>query len=295
MPAVHTTLSNCYVPLPATKPPTKINPNSRPDGSTKSRSTTFINATTNTHRNSKTIRRLCIDRHILSSSTGSSLIELGHTKVLCSVHGPRPLSSSSMPNTSNSGGSGGTETGTLNCQIRYAPTFGHRPETMVMESATNLDGYGGAGTMPSSSTAATLTESQLSARLQDAITPSVPLDLLQKNVVDVFVMVLQDDGESSVWVASVMATSLALSDAGVEIYDLVSAFSVAIIPREHINLHNAKVDRLSNNGNSMDVDVDDEEIDGISKANPKYCLLADPDEDELALAYAQKHQKSKKK
>jgi exosome complex component MTR3 len=147
--------------------------------------------------------------------------------------------------------------GVLNCELRYAPTFGIRPETKVLTTATNLDGYSaGAG---GSGSGLSAQEVELSLRLHDAISPAVPLEFLMKNVVDVFVMVLQDDG--SVFSASAIAASLALSDAGVEIYDLVSACSVAVIPRSIVV------------GTSVNDDDDQE--------GGAYQLLADPSEDEI--------------
>lgn len=245
-------LSNCYVPLPYNnlKKKTTINPSSRPSGGDKK-------------RNSKSIRHLCIDRHVLSNSTGSSLIELGHTKVLCNVHGPRPISSHN--------GNVSVAKGVLNCQVRFAPHFGVKPETKIMTAATNLDGF--ANTSSSSNNAQ---ETELSSRLNDCIAPSVPLHLLMKNVVDVFVMVLQDDG--AIFPACVIAASLALADSGVETYGLVTAFSVAVIPKQVV----------MNVGGDNDVSMDDDEEDntGISKSDSNLYILADPNAKETLLAEA---------
>ena len=65
---------------------------------------------------------------------------------------------------------------------RFAPNFGVRPESKAMSTATNLDGYGSGG---GSSTE----EIELSSRLHRTISSSIPLELLRKSVVDVFVMV----------------------------------------------------------------------------------------------------------
>jgi exosome complex component MTR3 len=249
MPSAKTTLTNCYTPSVATPLSHRISPSRRPCGDGKSNET----------RSAKAIRRLCLDRSILTSSTGSSLVELGHTKVLCSVHGPRPATSSSL-----STGKEFHSSGVLNCELRFAPTFGMRPETKVLTTATNLDGYSA-----SSSGGTSDQEVELSSRLHDAISPSIPLDLLMKSVVDVFVMVLQDDG--SVFAASTIAASMALSDAGVEVYDMVTACSVAIIPRGI--------------GSLVVEDKDgDEDKSGISSSDSKFCLLADPVEDEIMAA-----------
>ena len=88
-----------------------------------------------------------------------------------------------------------------------------------------------------------------------------------KSVVDVFVMVLQDDG--SVFAASVVAASIALSDAGVEVYDMVSACSVAVI---HRSVSSFRTDHENANEKNS------------SSKKSDYMLLADPDEDEMLVA-----------
>mmetsp|Transcript_19681 Transcript_19681/g.24271 ORF Transcript_19681/g.24271 Transcript_19681/m.24271 type:complete len:312 (+) Transcript_19681:226-1161(+) len=250
MPLGNPSLTNCYTPsLKLPIPKNEFNdPSKRPfgDGTSETRS-------------SKSIRRLYLDRSVLSSSSGSSLVELGHTKVLCSVHGPRPSTSSSL---STGGGKEFHSSGVLNCELRFAPTFGIRPETTVITTPTNLDGFSSSAGSGGGTSAQ---EIELSSRLHDAISPSIPLELLMKSVVDVFVMVLQDDG--SVFAASVIAASMALADAGIEIYDLVSACSVAIVPRG-VETKEKKVD-------------DGDSIRNVDGKKTGFNLLVDPVENEL--------------
>jgi len=139
---------------------------------------------------------------MLTQSAGSALVELGHTKVLCAVHGPRTASSSFGKTEFHSEGS-------LNCEFRYAPEFG----------ASQRDG--------ASSAFLSNEEVELSARVRDAIVASIPLEKLSKCVLDVYVMVLQADG--AVLSAAITAASLALADAGVELYDLVPCCSAAVV------------------------------------------------------------------
>lgn len=257
MPSTKTTLTSCYTPTASSSQKHLLISKSlstRPDGS----------GNPNQTRTSNSIRRLCLDRSILSSSTGSSLIELGHTKVICSVHGPRPATSSSL--ISATGKKEFHSKGILNCELRYAPMFGIKPETRVETCSTNLDGYSSIGAFSggSSGTNISAQEIELSSRLHDAISPSIPLDLLMKSVVDVFIMVLQDDG--SVFAASVIAASLALSDAGVEIYDCVTACSVAVVPR------------------SLVVKSGKEDVDENDDFGDNFYLLVDPVEHEILAA-----------
>jgi exosome complex component MTR3 len=244
MPSSNTSLSNCYTPLPSTPSQSQstnnlltINPASRPSGSTSDKT-----------RSSKSIRHLTINRHILSNSTGSSLIEIGHTKILCNVHGPRPLT--------NPNSKGDITSGSLTCQIRYAPFANHKLDHL--NQVSNLDGYGYSNKQSK--------EMELSSKLQDAIFPSLPLDLIQKNVVEIYCLVLQDDG--NILPAMVIAASLALADAGVEVYDLVSAFSVAVIPKGLVDM--------------QETDTGGEE--SLCKSHAGYCLLADPNAREVLAA-----------
>lgn len=252
MPSTKTRLSNCYIPLPAKVPSLKINTSSRLSGAIAIQNNdTSIDNT----RTSSSLRRVYISRHILSSSTGSSLVEIGHTKVLCAVHGPRSVASSSLGGQSGIASEGSSQdSGALNCEIRHAP-FGVMPEIQRMTCPMNLDGY-------STSSNLNQMETELSSRLYDTLKPAIPLHLLKKNVVDVFVMVLQDDG--GVFAASVAAASLALADAGVECFDLVSCFTVAVVPKSIC----------------FQSDEDEEGDDGVGD----YYLLADPSEKEILVS-----------
>jgi exosome complex component MTR3 len=57
--------------------------------------------------------------------------------------------------------------------------------------------------------------------MRDALEVSVNLDKFPKSVIDVYALVLEDDG--SALAAAIICGSLALADAGVELYDIVSA------------------------------------------------------------------------
>ena len=110
------TLTNCYVPLSSTDTSTSSNfdPTNRPtddsnDGNTLSHPKDNSNSTANpkqqsNNRGPRTLRHIHLDKSILSQSTGSSLVEWGHTKLLVSVRGPRPINCSSMNAANNGGG-----------------------------------------------------------------------------------------------------------------------------------------------------------------------------------------------
>ena len=96
---------------------------------------------------------------------------------------------------------------------------------------------------------------EISSRLHDAISIAIPLELLRKSVLDVYVLLLQSDG--SILPASIMAASLALSDAGVELFELVSACSVAVIPAR---VSTAEDNKCRNNQYHILTDPTKEEI-----------------------------------
>ena len=70
-------------------------------------------------------------------------------------------------------------------------------------------------------------ENEGSMLVRQALEPSIQLDILEKSVVDINVLVLEDDG--CYLCAGIIAASLALCDAGIPMFDLVSCCSVAAL------------------------------------------------------------------
>ena len=126
---------------------------------------------------------------VVASADGSALLELAHTKVVCSVFGPQPAEGREY-----------TEHGHLDCSLRLA-SFARRPR---------INGR-----------AAAAEERALSLDLAAALSASVQLHLLPKAAVAVHVLVLQDDGGALP--AAISCASLALADAGIALYGLVAA------------------------------------------------------------------------
>lgn len=58
-----------------------------------------------------------------------------------------------------------------------------------------------------------------------ALTPAVRLELLPKSAVDIYVNVLENDGTNASLAAAIIASSVALADAGIEMLDQVTACS----------------------------------------------------------------------
>lgn len=163
------------------------------------------------------LRRLCLETCVLSTASGSALVELGYTKVLCRVEGPI-TATDSFSNTN-------MDEGVLQCVVNYAPFVGIKPQSSVGNTVTALDsqqvsmGRLNATTMKQ--------EADLSVNLHAALLPSIPLEQFPKCLLTVHVVILQDDG--SALSACIVAASLALADANVELYDMVSSCTVAVL------------------------------------------------------------------
>lgn len=151
------TLTNCYVPLPATSssssrhlfdPLARIDDNDGGDTSLIRKHHTTTTATNKTTRGPRTLRRLRLETSILASSSvsssnnnnggGSSLVEWGHTKLLVSVRGPRPITASSMTK-QHDGSSGGSNGNGVNmvCEVRYMPHVGINIETVALHTLSH--------------------------------------------------------------------------------------------------------------------------------------------------------------
>ncbi|NXJ11077.1 EXOS6 protein, partial [Odontophorus gujanensis] len=137
------------------------------------------------------LRPLFARAGLLSQAEGSAYVELsGGTKVLCAAWGPREAA--------EPGGAVGA--GRLLCEFRRAPfcSRGARPRP------------GGAAERDA--------EREAAAALREALEPAVRLARYPRARLTVSVMLLQDGG--SALAAAISAASLALADAGVEMYDL---------------------------------------------------------------------------
>ena len=131
----------------------------------------------------------------ISRAQGSCFAEVGDTKVMVGVYGPRQSSRFQ----------GYSDHGHLACDVRYTP-FAHPHR--------HVDRH-------------TLAEKRFASNLAKALTPAVHLESFPKSTVDVFVSVLEADGNELA--VAVAAASLALADAGVEMRGLVSSCAVTMV------------------------------------------------------------------
>ncbi|KAL5716970.1 Exosome complex component RRP41-like [Ranunculus cassubicifolius] len=128
----------------------------------------------------------------VNSASGSAYAEFGNTKVIVSVFGPRESKKAMMY----------SDTGRLNCNVSYT-TF-----------ATSTRGQGS-------------DHKEFSSMLHKALEGAVMLDSFPKTTVDIFALVLESGGSDLPVVIS--CASLALADAGIMMFDLVTSVSVCCL------------------------------------------------------------------
>ncbi|KAM4721481.1 exosome complex component MTR3 [Rhinophrynus dorsalis] len=136
-------------------------------------------------------RAVFVRAGLLSQAKGSAYLEAGNmgTKVLCAVYGPRER---------GMGGERSEPRGRLLCELRWAPFSRCGPW--------------------SGSTPIGLSPRQAGLLLQESLEPAVRLDRYPRAEVVVWVLVLEDRG--SALPAAVSCASLALADAGIEMFDI---------------------------------------------------------------------------
>jgi exosome complex component MTR3 len=134
---------------------------------------------------------------VVSRAVGSAYIESGGTKIICAVYGPRQTERALY-----------SEQGRIRCDVRYTSSTTPEPERHKR----------------------TTEEKEPSQQMQRALEVCVRLEKYPKSVIDIFVTVLDSDG--GVLPLAITCGSLALAHAGIEMFDLVAACSVASIDRQ---------------------------------------------------------------
>lgn len=145
-------------------------------------------------RTPENLRPPVLQTGTVSQATGSGYIELGGTKVLCGVYGPREVGKETY-----------SEEGRVKVDVKYA-TF-----------AAAVRGKFGQSTE----------ERLLSSQLHQALRGAILAETFPKATVDVFVLILEAKGGELP--AAVLAASMALAHAGVAMRDLVTCCSLARI------------------------------------------------------------------
>ena len=145
-------------------------------------------------RTQNEIRKIFLKTGVVSKAKGSAYIEMGNTKVVCSVFDPREV-----PNKN-----GYCVQGEIYCEFKFAP-FSCQKRKIHQQNAE---------------------EKQYSLILQRALEPAVCLHEFPNFQVDVYAMVLDNAGSSLA--AAIMAASIALANASVPMFGLVTASTIGV-------------------------------------------------------------------
>ncbi|XP_053658700.1 exosome complex component MTR3-like [Anopheles marshallii] len=132
---------------------------------------------------------------VVSTAKGSAYVELGNTKVIVSVFDPREIPKQNKFN----------QLGELYCDFKYSPF------ASVVRKAPQTDAR----------------ERSMATALTSALNPSVCRHLFPNLQIDVFVNVLEDDG--SALAVAITAAGLALGDACIPMFDIVTAATAGIL------------------------------------------------------------------
>eukprot|EP00794_Sanderia_malayensis_P007978 gene7978-8835_t len=141
------------------------------------------------------IRPLFLRTGIVDNAKGSSYYESDGAKVICSVYGPREAKRKTEFSSK----------GKIICEVSFAPFCQQirRSSSFHQESKSKT----------------------ISNFVETALGCAVCLDSFPKSQLDIYMKVLQDSGD--VLTAAITSASVAIADAGIEMYDLVTACSVA--------------------------------------------------------------------
>lgn len=161
---------------------------------------------------------------VISQSKGSAYIELGNTKVIVAVFDPREIPKQNQYSVN----------GDLYCDFKFSPfacTKRRSPQTDAEEKSLALS-------------------------MKRALEPAVCRHEFPNFQVDIFANVLQDDG--SVLGAAITCAGLALADAGIPMYDIITASTASIIDgqifmdpsayEEDISINSSKNDTVIEHG-----------------------------------------------
>ncbi|KAI0283029.1 mRNA transport regulator 3 [Russula aff. rugulosa BPL654] len=151
------------------------------------------------NRRAEDIRPIFLKTGLIKQANGSAYIETERTKLACAVYGPRQSKSSAYH-----------EVGRLSVEVKFAP-FSSLVRRVPIRDAEDRS---------------------VANLVQQALVPSVRLDLLPKSVVDIFITVIECDGIESCVAAATVAASTALAKAGIEMLGLVVSCAGAVVEHD---------------------------------------------------------------
>jgi len=139
------------------------------------------------------LRPIKIELGVLKNANGSAIFEMGNTKVIAAVYGPREMH----------------------------PRHLALPDRAVLRVRYHMAPF---STEERKNPAPSRREIELSKVIREALESTVVVEMFPRAVIDIFMEVLQADAGTRL--VALMAASLALADAGIPIKDLIAAVAV---------------------------------------------------------------------
>ncbi|EKM55587.1 uncharacterized protein PHACADRAFT_161608 [Phanerochaete carnosa HHB-10118-sp] len=155
-------------------------------------------------RTAKDIRPISNGRAVLkpgliNQANGSAYIETEKAKIACAVYGPRQSRSTTY-----------SEKGRLNVEVKFTPFSCQRRRAPMRDAE----------------------DRSVAVQIHQALLSSVRLELLPKSTIDIFIIVIENDGIEGCVASGSVAASAALADAGIDMLGLVVSCSACIISKE---------------------------------------------------------------
>lgn len=139
------------------------------------------------------LRNIKIELGVLKNADGSAVFEMGNTKVIAAVYGPKEMH----------------------------PRHLSLPDRAVLRVRYHMAPF---STDERKNPAPSRREIELSKVIREALESAILVELFPRTVIDIFTEVLQADAGSRL--VSLMAASLALADAGIPMRDLIAGVAV---------------------------------------------------------------------
>lgn len=163
----------------------------------------------------RAIRMAC---DVVTQATGSAYVEVGQTKVICAVHGPKDIEQKEDFKMS----------GKISCEFKFAPFSCKKRREHIPSNEEN----------------------ELSSLFTQTLKSVICLDKFPKSQIEVYIIVKDNGG--SVLSTAFMAASLALANASIDTYDIITACTVRVIGKEVI---------------LVDTNEDEEQLTSVSEDN----------------------------
>jgi exosome complex component MTR3 len=243
------------------------------------------------------LRQVVLETSVIGPALGSSLVELGHTKVLCEVHMVSSVGNNNNNNNSNmvtvpQRSSNIDSIGRLHGIVQYAPHIGMNQISQRAQAVGSLNNINsnnnntmiGGISFGKMNQQMILQETALSNQLMSALLPVISLEKYPKCTIVIQATVLQDNG--SCLSAVITAATLALVDARVELLDLVTSCTVAVMVQQQQHGTSVTDNKNHDDDNNMDSKVSylvDPVEEEILAAQTIICLAMTPNHKEITL------------